>query len=317
MKRLLCRGLLAFVLILLLLTAGGSVYMLRYALEPEAERTDTARCFRRFIERHPEAQPWLDSLKACHALCDTFATMPSGERHHAYLIPSCHSEAPVCIVLHGWRGCAIDFLDYARLFHRELGCHVLLPDLHAHGLSEGKTIGMGWQERHDVVHWMQIAAERFGARRFVVHGVSMGAATAMNVSAEPMPEGVDDVRFVEDCGYTSVWDEFSHEMKARFGLPPFPILHASSMLCGLLYGWNFSEASSLRQVAECRWPMLFIHGDSDDFVPSPMVHPLFQAKPEPKSLWVTAGTHHACSLADYPDDYLSRLRHFIPRSWLP
>lgn len=52
-----------------------------------------------------------------------------------------------------------------------------------------------------------------------VHGISMGGATTMMVSGEEQQPFVKC--FVEDCGYTSVWDEFSHELKSSFFLPPF------------------------------------------------------------------------------------------------
>ena len=64
--------------------------------------------------------------------------------------------------------------------------------------------------------------------------------------------------FVEDCGYTSVWDEFSHELKSSFHLPAFPLMYTTSWLCEKKYGWNFKEASSLKQVEKCELPMLFI-----------------------------------------------------------
>lgn len=53
----------------------------------------------------------------------------------------------------------------------------------------------------------------------VVHGISMGAATTMMVSGEAQQPFVKC--FVEDCGYTSVWDEFSFQLKDMFGLPEF------------------------------------------------------------------------------------------------
>ena len=129
--------------------------------------------------------------------------------------------------------------------------------------------------------------------------------------AEALREGIRSVKFVEDCGYTSVWDEFSYEMADEFGLSDFPLLYTSSLLCGLKYGWRFGEASPLRQVAKCRQPMLFIHGDNDYFVPSWMVHPLYEAKSADKQLWVSEGTEHALSYKDYPGDYARRLRDFL------
>lgn len=291
-------------------TAGTSYYMLRHALSPETGRADTARCFQRFAEHHPEANLWLDSLRSNKAFRDTFVVMPSGERHHAYYVHQAEG-APVALVLHGWRGCAIDFLQYGHMYHQKLECNILLPDLHAHGLSEGDAIGMGWKERHDVLHWMSVAADIFQTEAFIVHGISMGAATTMSVSGEPMPAFVKRIHFVEDCGYTSVWDELRSELKAQFGLPAFPLMYTASLLCRLLYGWDFCEASSLQQVAKCQWPMLFIHGDSDHFVPTWMVHPLYEAKPSPKHLWITPGTAHALSLSDHPEEYIQRLKAFI------
>lgn len=87
----------------------------------------------------------------------------------------------------------------------------------------------------------------------------------MMVSGEKTPEYI--TCFVEDCGYTSVWDQFSKELKGLFGLPPFPLLYTASWIYQLQNGWNFQEASALSQVARCTKPMLFIHGDNDDFVP--------------------------------------------------
>ena len=57
--------------------------------------------------------------------------------------------------------------------------------------------------------------------------------------------------------------------------------------------------------------MLFIHGDNDHFVPSWMVHPLYEAKPGPKSIWVTRGTEHAMSYSDYTEEYVRQLHAFL------
>ena len=314
----------AFVIVIVVMvvaTIGGSFYMLDFALAPDAERTDTAASFRQLVEKHPEVKPWLDSLNQRGALCDTFINMPSGERHHGYFIrqatdstknvaDSTTMSRPVAIVVHGWRDTAIKFMTIARIYELA-GYHVLMPDLHAHGLSEGEAVQMGWKDRKDVLHWMTVASKLFGTNDFVIHGVSMGAATTMCVSGEKMPECVKTVRFVEDCGYTSVWDEFSYELKEEFGLSDFPILYASSLLCKIKYGWSFGEASSIKQVRKCPYPMLFIHGDDDTFVPSEMVHPLYEAKQGEKELWITKGTKHARSYSDYREEYIQRVRAFI------
>lgn len=293
------------VVVLMAAVVGGSFFMLEYSLTPDPVRADTASCFREQFNHFPETRPWVDSLRRCDALCDTFVTMPSGERHHAYYVNK--GSEKTAMVIHGWRDCAVKFLYLARMYERELGYNVVLPDLHAHGLSEGDMIQMGWLDSDDALHWLSL----FRTDTMVVHGVSMGAATAMMMSAKEMPKGIQDIRFVEDCGYTSVWDEFSGELKNQFGLPEFPLMYTTSLLCKLRYGWSFGEASAISQVGRCSYPMLFIHGDNDKFVPTEMVHSLYDAKPPEKKIWIAEGAAHAESYSKYKTEYLRQVKSFL------
>ena len=291
--------------VLLFVIVGASVFMLNYSLAPDPHRGDTDSCYRQLYHDYPDTRAWVDSLRRLDALRDTFLTMPSGERHHAYYVRT--GGRLTAIVIHGWRDCAIKFFYLARMYEREFGYNVVIPDLHAHGLSEGTAIGMGWTDRLDVLRWM----EAFQTDTMVVHGVSMGAATTMMLSAETMPAGVRDVRFIEDCGYTSVWEEFATQLNEQFGLPPFPLMFTSSLLCKLRYGWSFGQASAIDQVRRCTHPMLFIHGDADTFVPTSMVYRLYEAKPSEKELWVVKGAGHAQSFSLNPTEYTRRVALFI------
>ena len=139
----------------------------------------------------------------------------------------------------------------------------------------------------------------------------MGAATTMMVSGEQQPAYVKC--FVEDCGYTSVWDEFSKEIKEQFDLSPFPLLYFSSALCKLKYGWGFKEASALNQVKKCHLPILFIHGSADTYVPTKMVYTLFESKPEPKELWIVPGAKHALSFLENQKAYTDKVQCFTSK----
>ena len=167
-------GCLSVLLLLLLLLTGATFFMLDFALSPNPGRQPVKAHYALLFQRHPEVKPWVDSLLRTKTLRDTFVTMPTGERHHALL--ALHPMRPrrVAMVIHGWRNSAIDFLHLASFYYQQLGYSILLPDLHAHGQSEGESIGMGWQERFDVLRWMEVAAQALDCDTFVVHGVSMG-----------------------------------------------------------------------------------------------------------------------------------------------
>ena len=294
------------VVLLLVITIGTSFYMLSYALSPDGGKADVDSCYNQLFERYPDTKPWVDSLNRVGALRDTFVVMPTGERHHALYVH--HGSQKTAFIIHGWRDSAVKYLFLARLYEHVLGGYnVVLPDLHAHGLSEGDMIQMGWLDKKDVLHWLTI----FQTDTMVVHGVSMGGATTMMLSAEEMPKGIKDLRFVDDCGYTSAWDEFASELKNQFGLPPFPLMYTTSLLCKMRYGWSFSEASAIDAVRQSPYPMLFIHGDEDTFVPTEMVYRLYQAKPSNKKLWIAPGAEHASSYLTHPDEYTRQLCDFL------
>lgn len=306
MKKVICWSIVAVLTVFIIAVIGGSFYMLDYSLAPEENRTDTAAFFKEQFAKYPETQSWVDSLRRAGAMHDTFVTMPESQaRCHAFYVNNGSNKT--ALILHGWRDCLINFLYLGRLYERELGYNVVMPDFYAHGLSEGDMIRMGWLDRKDMLHWLTI----FQTDTMVVHGVSMGGATTMMLSGEEMPKAIKDIRFVNDCGYTSVWDEFAGELKNQFGLPEFPLMYTSSLLCKLRYGWSFGEASALDQVRKSPYPMLFIHGDCDTFVPTEMVYRLYEAKSGKKELWITEGSEHALSYQQHKAEYISHVKDFL------
>lgn len=287
--------------------------MLGYSLRPDEKmRAKDAAAYEYMYAEYPFLRPWADSLERAGALRDTVITDPQGVRLHALYAAAPEPTDRTAVIVHGYTDCAVRMLMIGYLYNHDLRYNILLPDLHYHGRSQGRAIRMGWLDRLDVLRWMEIADGIFGSNtQMVVHGISMGAATTMMAAGEPQQPYVKC--FVEDCGYTSVWDEFSNELKTSFGLPAFPLMYTSSWLCGLRYGWTFREASALKQVAKCRLPMLFIHGDADDYVPTWMVYPLYEAKPGEKELWLVPGAGHAYSYRDNREEYTARVRDFVGR----
>lgn len=217
------------------------------------------------------------------------------------------------LVVHGYRdtnqsGYVLDMVQH----YYAAGFNVLTPDLRASGQSEGDYVGMGWLDRLDILDWIDWILAQNADAQIVVHGVSMGAATTMMVAGEETPAAV--VAFVEDCGYTSVWDVFSSELSRRFGLPEFPLLHSASALSGLMAGYSFEEASALEAVARSEKPMLFIHGTADDFIPFDMMGQLYDAKTAgDKEMLISEGAGHAEAMYELGDAYWDTVLGFVDR----
>lgn len=287
-------------------------YMCKFALLPEEHGNDIEGDRAKAESRYPGILNWYDTLHDGGLFRDTTMVGEGGYRLHA-VYASAKEPAKAqgtAIVIHGYTDNHICFMNLVRMYRDDLNYNVLAPDLHYHGYSEGRAVQMGWFDRLDIIRWIDVAHNVWSDDFMVIHGVSMGGATTMMVSGEELPEYVR--AFVDDCGYSSVWDQYKHNLKQMFHLPPFPVLNSASIVCRQKYGWSFKEASAVNQLAKCDRPMLFIHGDKDDFVPTELVYKNYDAKVNGyKELWLAPGSEHAMAYKDHPAEYTQRVRDFL------
>ena len=202
-------------------SVAAAIFMLKVALSVDNITITVEETIANKKEQEPRMVPWIDSLYA-GAIKDTIITI-NGQKAAAHYVAAKNPTDKTAFLIHGYTTNHAAMLSLGYMYNHDLGYNIFMPDLYAHGQSEGDHIRMGWLDRLDVLRWMDIANEVFGGNtQMIVHGVSMGAATAMNVSGEAPKPYVK--AFIEDCGYTSAWDEFRHELKKKYHLPPFPVL---------------------------------------------------------------------------------------------
>lgn len=240
---------------------------------------------------------------------DLFMTSRDGLKLHNYVLTQPNSNKWM-ITVHGYTSEGVLMAPYARKFY-DMGYNVIIPDLRSHGQSEGDYIGMGWDERFDIIDLVSYIVENNHDAQITLFGVSMGAATVMNVSGEELPSNVKAV--IEDCGYTSVWDQFAYQLDDLFGLPAFPMMHTASLVGKLRAGYWIGEASSIEQVKKSITPTLFIHGNADDFVPYFMLDELYAASNAEKEKLVIECAGHAKSKDVDPELYWSTITNFLDK----
>lgn len=317
MKRYLWIGSAAFLLLLFVALYAASSYLLNFAIvrsetahdvSPDSivSEEDAAKinANRTLIDARRKA--WLSTaeqerltLRSQDGLELVGALFPHPAGGHKWVIG-----------VHGYTSQKESYHNIASFYAQE-GYHVLLPDMRAHGESEGRYIGMGWLDRMDLLQWIAMIVDRDPQAEIVLHGTSMGGAAVMMLSGESLPPQVKGI--VEDCGYTSVWDIFTDELDYLFHLPPFPLLYTSSLLAQVQAGYSFSEASALAQVAKATVPMLFIHGSEDNFVRTDMVYELHRTCPTEKELLVVEGAGHGEAYVMNPELYFDTVFSFLRR----
>lgn len=231
---------------------------------------------------------------------ERYLTSFDGLKLHAYYRAADAESHKYAVICHGYTSRGIDMAVFGEKF-RERGFNVLLPDARGHGDSQGDYIGMGWHERLDTADWIDTIVAEDSLAQIIMMGVSMGGATVMMTSGEDLPDNVKLV--IDDCGYSSAWDEFDFQMGSMFHLPSFPMLNVADIVCRIRAGYNFKEASAVEQLKKSDIPTLFIHGEADTFVPFEMVHKVYEAAAGEKYILTVPGAGHGMSAAVDPDGY--------------
>ncbi len=214
------------------------------------------------------------------------------------------------IAVHGYMGSGTDMIQYVEKF-RSYGYNGLIIDLRAHGRSEGQYIGMGWLDRYDLRMWIDKIIEENKNCKIILYGISMGAATVSMTTGEELPKEVKLA--IADCGYTSVWEEFSVHLKKILHVLPFPLLYVASFMSKMFVGYGFKEASTIKQLKKSKTPTLFIHGKKDKFVPFSMLDKIYKsAQCEKEKLEIEEAAHaESCNIN--PDKYWGTIEKFIEK----
>ncbi len=214
------------------------------------------------------------------------------------------------ISCHGFTGIPSQNSIFTKHFY-EMGYNVVLPYLRAHGKSEHKYCTMGWLDRLDVIDWIYYIIEKNPNAKIILHGASMGAATVMNVTGEKLPANV--ICCIEDCGFTSLWEQYSVQIREMTKIPSEIILNIVNTVAKRKLKFDFKENSPLEQVKKSSTPTLFIHGDKDSVVPFWMNYPLYQNAECEKERLVVPGATHAASGYLYPEIYWGAIDKFISK----
>ncbi len=217
--------------------------------------------------------------------------------------------APIELMFHGYRGSAERDLSggVQRCFRMERSA--LIVEQRCSHESQGNAITFGIYEQRDCLEWVNLAVRRFGPEvKIILTGLSMGAATVLMASNKDLPPNV--IGIIADCSYNSPREIIRMQIK-QMGLPA-SLCYPLCRLGAKLFGHFDPEADSpLEAVKQAKVPILFFHGDADDFVPCDMTRQLYEACTSRKQLVIVPGAGHGLSYPIDPVGYRAAARSFF------
>lgn len=217
--------------------------------------------------------------------------------------------APIELMFHGYRGSALRDLSggVARCFALKRSC--VIVDQRCAGRSQGTVITFGIKEHQDCLKWVDFVVNHFGPDvKIILTGISMGASTVLMAASHPLPPNVIGV--LADCGYTSA--EAIIKAVIRKMHIPVSLLYPFIKLAAKLYGhFDLECESPLESVKKCTLPVIFFHGEADDFVPCYMSQENFDACTSRKAIYTVPGAGHGLSFPADQDGYIHQLAEFF------
>jgi len=215
-----------------------------------------------FPSKYPEGA-W--DVQAQLGAADVWLDTADGVRIHGWQIDRPGARF-VTLYFHGNAGNITDRYDHF-LGITSSGSSVLMIDYRGYGKSSGWPTEDGIYRDADAAYDYLLKTGHYKGQ-IILHGESLGTAVAVDLAGRRPCAAV-----VLEAPFTSGKDVAS---------TVFPII-------GPLVMWSFD---SRKKVGRIHAPVLIIHGDRDEIIPTRLGQTLFAAAPAPKSLWIVYGAHH-------------------------
>lgn len=303
-------GILLFAVLLVACSVFVSEYLFKIIIYRQKKSScqkdiDAVASWYRHYPIAKEGRRWLEGMPYINVYIKSF----DGLRLYGALLENYSDKIVICV--HGFTGSGKkDFASLAQAYYKN-GYNVLLVDNRAHGQSEGKYVGFGVLDRLDLRNWVKYVINRFGSNvQIFLHGISMGAATVLMASSI-MPKNVRGI--IADCGFTSVYEIFEYVLKRDYHLPKFPIIYLTNIMSKIRAGYGYKDVNTTAEIARSDIPILFIHGENDEFVPLWMTMKNYSHCKAYKELFIVRESEHAESHYIDKKGYERRILTFIEK----
>ena len=163
----------------------------------------------------------------------------------------------------------------------------------------------------DVQAWVEYICNYDPQARIALWGISMGGSTVMRATGLSLPQNV--ICCIEDCGFSSAWDEFTYQITKKYKLPGKLLMPYFNLYIKRKLGFDCRTVSAKEDLKRSNIPTLFIHGDADTYVPYYMLDVVYNAAACPKEKLTVQKAKHARAAFTAPDIYWQKVDAFLAK----
>jgi len=191
-----------------------------------------------------------------------------------------------CAIILQGRSESLLYSYYFADVYAKNGYNILVVDVRSHGLSDGKYQTGGLKESDDLILWIKLINEKYNITDFTVHGICIGAATAVYAYKKlknEAPHGAGNSflkRIVTDGLFKNYYEFFKAHAKV-LKAPMLPVIYAATkaafFLIFILARVRPFKENPIKYMKDIDIPILFICGVMDKFSTKPDSEELFKA----------------------------------------
>lgn len=249
------------------------------------------RWFEHAVSFHPTPYDARLGWKQANGASDVWLTTTDGVRLHGWFFPATKPAAIATIIYFHGNGGNISNVGWVGETLAGRGFNVLLLDYRGYGRSEGDVDDeLGLYADADAGYQYVTTARGVRPESVVLYGQSLGTAVAADLASRKKCAAV-----ILESGFSSASD------LASTVLPVLP---------RRLHFLVKNRFESSRKLSRVNCPVLIVHGDPDETIPTENGHRLFTAANQPKALLIFPGAGHNV-FGSQGNKYLELIADFI------
>ncbi len=196
--------------------------------------------------------------------------------------------------------------------YRKAGVNVLVFDSRAHGLSDGKYHGCGYQERLDIFAAAAWLEQSKGIHKIILHGICVGSSACVHAVADPScPKSI--VGLVTDGAYTTFYETLWRRIRRNGKINPYTCVCYFRHRIKKLYGYNIKKDGPLYRFPKVHIKTLMMASKEDIYSLPEKTQILYDSIPEStdkKLVWFPHGAHSHLRIVNAPL-YDSSVEEFV------
>ncbi len=233
-----------------------------------------------------------------------------GTRLHGYYKEAGQKTTKTIICVHGWHGSALKDAPLYSHWLVDYNMNILYIDLRSYGKSEGRYTTYGVLDSKDVLSWVNHIIGIVGEdAQIALFGISIGGNTVCSI-ADKVPKQVKCI--IDDCGYTSCWDQMVHMVKNVLHMPVI-FLYSAEFFNRIIAHFSLKGSNAKKSLRNSNVPVLFIHGVKDKSVPASMGLELHEACRNSKEIHLFEGVPHCRSYFENKEAYTRIVLTFLAK----